>query len=308
VDLFYGGWQIPLLQPRFRVVAMRLRLNIAALLFSFGSFYIVSTQLAAVFPAARLTWDFLVFGMIALALILTPGLRRSPGWLVLGASLFLWVVIKFLLIDTSSLNWTYIVVLWVEIVFLLLIAGLAHEISRDLAALHKVEPVSGIGTAVPPTLDSETAVRTIRQEMRWSRRYERPLSLILFNSFPHLTEPETVKAEPAAQGRLAQHRANVGAVLSCRLRMADRLFVDSRKNRFAVICPETDADESVRLADSLTQALLDEFGFKATCAVASFPADGLTFNKLLELTTAALESSDSEALPVRKPLSPNAYG
>ncbi|MBK8984685.1 MAG: hypothetical protein IPM39_01165 [Chloroflexi bacterium] len=251
------------------------------------------------FPSAQLALDLLIFGLMTLTFLLAPGLRRSPRWLVLGAGVFMWVGFKFLALETGGLNWTYLGILLVEVFFLLLIAGLAYEISAELEVLHRGERVLGIGTAVPPALDSETGLRLVQQEMRRSRRQERPLSLIVFNPFPlDKAQPPALAVGIPANLQVAYQKARISEVINHGLRLADLLLVERRQERFVIICPETPPHEAELLANVLAQTIHREFGFVPACAVTSFPADGLTFNRLLTLAAARLENAAPGNQPI----------
>ena len=163
---------------------MRLRLKIAALFACFVFFLLFGALLSSVALPAYWVLDMLVFGAMAVILVLAPGLQRISGWFVLGAGVVLLVLFKVFTGWNHGPVWSTWGIYLVELFFLVMITYLSYEVSLDLGILQSQVRAEGYDTAVPPALDSETGVRLIRQEMVVSRRYERPLSLILFQTFP----------------------------------------------------------------------------------------------------------------------------
>lgn len=272
---------------------MRLRLKIAALFACFVFFLLFGALLSSVALPAYWVLDMLVFGAMAVILVLAPGLQRISGWFVLGAGVVLLVLFKVFTGWNHGPVWSTWGIYLVELFFLVMITYLSYEVSFDLGILQSQVRAEAYDTAVPPALDSETGVRLIRQEMVVSRRYERPLSLILFQTFPYLASQNLAASDGEAAQRA--HDARLPTALhqsiTRHLRPGDKLFIERRGNRYAIVCPETAVDDATQLADALAQALAIEYGFRPTCAVASFPQDGLTFNKLLERTAVTLDGT-----------------
>lgn len=272
---------------------MRLRLKIAALFACFVLFLLFGALLSPVALPAYWVLDMLVFSAMAVILLLAPGLQRISGWFVLGAGIVLLVLFKIFTGWDHGPVWSTWGIYVVEIFFLVVITYLSYEVSLDLGILQSQARAKGHNTAVPPALDSETGIRFIRQEMIVSRRYERPLSLILFKTFPYLASLNLAVSdgESSDQARDARLQTNLHQSINRHLRSGDSLFIERRGNRYAIVCPETAVDEATQLADTLAHTLAREYGFRPTCAVASFPQDGLTFNKLLERTTVTLDGT-----------------
>ena len=276
---------------------MRLRLKIAALFACFVFFLLFGALLLPVTLPAYWVVDMLVFGAMAVILLLAPGLQRISGWFVIGAGVVLLILFKVFTGWDHEPGWSTWGIYLVEIFFLVMITYLSYEVSLDLGILQRQARTERPDTAVPPALDSETGVRLIRQEMVVSRRYERPLSLILFKTFPNMTSHNlaaTADGESAKRACDGQLQTTLHQSISRRLRAGDKLFTGRRGTRCAIVCAETAVDEATQFADTLAQALASEFGFRPTCAVASFPQDGLTFNKLLERTAVTLDGSVQE--------------
>lgn len=275
---------------------MRLRLKIAALFACFVSFLLFGALLSPVGLPAYWVLDILVFGAMTVILLLAPGLQRISGWFVVGAGITLVVLFKVFTGWDHGPVWSTWGIYLVEIFFLVVITYLSYEVSLDLGILQRQARTERKDTAVPPALDSETGIRLIRQEMVVSRRYERPLSLILFKTFPYLASQGLAVSdgESLNRARDAHLQTNLHQTIAGRLRPGDNLFIERRGNRYAIVCPETAVDEATQLANTLAQALAREYSFKPTCAVASFPQDGLTFNKLLERTAVTLDGTVQE--------------
>jgi GGDEF domain-containing protein len=54
-----------------------------------------------------------------------------------------------------------------------------------------------------------------------------------------------------------------------------------RKNRFVILCPETNLQNSEQLADRIAKAVQDKTGLQVMWSTVGFPDDALNFDDLL---------------------------
>lgn len=111
----------------------------------------------------------------------------------------------------------------------------------------------------------------IHYEIARSRRYERPLSLILL-----------VWSKGTAGQRAAATDLRLEQLLQPNIRRIDFGLRLDAADRLAVMCPETDATAAKVCADRLQVMLRRELALPVDCAVAAFPDHAVTFQGLLD--------------------------
>jgi hypothetical protein len=261
-----------------------LRLSIIALLLDLTFFFNIE----------RLTFDedrthfidlqsfIYPLGIIAvLATLLVPILRRAP----VGVSFALWIIVYFvnkLLIFTyrpliGPIN-TYLSM--TEIGLLCLSIWLAHNVGRDLDEFTQaVENITFENRKVP---NLDEVAREVEKEFIRSRRHHRPLSVVVVE--PDLVSVETKlhrMIQEVQQSMMVRYViTSLGHSLINELRRIDLVVRQAESNRFIVICPETDADNTTAVLNRIYNAA-SNFGVTVTCGTAAFPNDALTFEELV---------------------------
>lgn len=145
-------------------------------------------------------------------------------------------------------------------------ASLGHALGARLHGLDDAVESALFGLRARPL---ETAMPELQSELARSRRYERPLSLMVVrpDSFDELIGDGT-----AGWLRLT-------SLLDDAIRETDLLLQTT--GRFIIVSPETDAGD-LGIVRRRIRDLLGTAGIEASISVASFPEDGSTFDALLQ--------------------------
>ncbi len=267
---------------------MHLRLKIASLFASFG----LLLSLGLFLPESQLAllWaESLVLGAVSLLVILLPQLRQISGWFIVGGGVLVWVLYKFLFTGgVLSGGSAYYAVFVVEAALVVLIGGLAYRISSDLQFSQMGDEVLKVAVDLLPELDSAVGREIVKQQMARCREAERPLSIVLFNPLPPPTEAGAKTHLPIGLIQALQ-KSRLADLIRSELPLADRIVLRAPEERMLVVCPMIDAPEAGQLGTALCDKALQVLGFCPTFAVTAFPANGLTFNKILEEAGVALD-------------------
>lgn len=190
--------------------------------------------------------------------------------------------------------------------FVLLEAGVwfAHQLALQIGHAESIMDALAL-SAFPNrahSIDEEN--QRIGIELRRSRRYHRPLSLVVIESE---TEDQKTTREML---RSIQHdllnrftSARVGQIIDDRVRQTDLVMRDHR-GRFVVLCPETELENTILLAKRIAQAIKERTNLHVLWGVAAFPEEALTFDDLLQKATERLIYSDAthnEQVPAFEP-------
>jgi GGDEF domain-containing protein len=144
----------------------------------------------------------------------------------------------------------------------------------------------------------------IKVELTRSRRYHRPLSVVIIQLE---TEAEKITREmlKSVQHDLLSRfsTARVGQIIDDRIRQTDLVLKDY-KGRFVVLCPETDLPSANLLGQRIAQAVEERISLHVLWGAAAFPEEALTFDDLLHKARERLVHSTrvpAETAPVVEP-------
>lgn len=212
-----------------------------------------------------------------------PGISRAPVYV----PLVVWAGIYLVLLQTidraASANENEFSVVVLE--FVLLEAGVwfAYLLAVQLSHAESVMDALALSAFPNSAHDIEAETQRIKNEITRSRRYHRPLSLVIIESRP-TTEKLTREALMSVQADLLSRFtvARIGQIIDERIRQTDLILRDGR-GHFIILCPETDVNNVKLLADRIVQAVRERTDLPVRYGVAAFPDDALTFEDLLQV-------------------------
>ena len=158
----------------------------------------------------------------------------------------------------------------------------AHQLAVQISKAESVMDALAL-TAFPNRahdIDSET--QRIKLEFTRSRRYHRPLSLVVIESE---TEDEKTMREmlKSVQHDLLNRfsSARIGQIIDDRIRQTDLVLRD-HSGRFVILCPETDLNNAILLGRRISHAIMERTNHNVLFGTATFPEEALTFDDLLQ--------------------------
>jgi len=179
--------------------------------------------------------------------------------------------------------------------FVLLEAGVwfAHQLAMQIGHAESFMDALALSAFPNRAHDIEAESQRIKIELTRSRRYHRPLSLVVIESESDdqkITREMLKSIQHDLLNRFTS--ARVGQIIDDRIRQTDLVLRDHR-GRFVVLCPETDFENTVLLAKRISQAVKERTNLRVLWGVAAFPEEALTFDDLLQKASERLNHSDS---------------
>lgn len=273
----------------------RLRQSLLALLVGFALFVnvVVATPNAGAGTGMPAIYLSIAAGLVAVTLLLRPR-RRTSALVGVGVMGYVAVRIGTTTFLADSAAATYAIAA-VEVALLLLLVLSAHRVAKAMREVtHMLAHLAAGGGDPEAVTDPVNDVR-VRREMTRSRRYHRPLSVVLLepaerslqDAWPQLVE----QARDAFVRRYVTSKtyAHIGR----HLRMVDLMFEDVGRGRFVLLCPEARSDEIARQVERIRSATMAATGVRLDAGWASFPDDAVTFEELLRVADAHLRGDDS---------------
>ncbi|MEO8354800.1 MAG: hypothetical protein ABI621_02700 [Chloroflexota bacterium] len=234
-------------------------------------------------PIINFASYFYLAVMIAVpATLFFPSVSRVR-WLV---PLTVWAgvyVVALLFIDRgrSSTSDDFSVIL---LEFILLETGVwfAHQLAVQMTHAESIMDELAFDAFPSHVQGLDDASERVKNEVTRSRRYHRPLGLLLIEVDPeyHKDNREILKSiQYDIMNRLTT--ARIGQIIDSRIRQTDLVLRD-RKWVYVILCPETDVAGVLLLAGRISEAVKQKTGLAVFWGTAAFPEEALTFDDLLQ--------------------------
>ena len=213
------------------------------------------------------------------------------------APLLFWAAVYIILLQVINRNYSAnrgeIPVVALEFMLLEIGVWFAHQLASQISHAESIMDALALSAFPNRTRDIESESQRIKIELTRSRRYHRPLSVVVFQteSEDERTSREMLKS--VQQDLLSRFTsARVGQIIDDRIRQTDLVLRDY-KGRFIVLCPETDFPNASLLANRIAQAIKERTSLRVLWGVAAFPEEALTFEDLLQKARERLMDSTS---------------
>ena len=180
-----------------------------------------------------------------------------------------------------------------ELAFAALTVILARNLAFDLHDFETtVENITltDIGGRLSELKEAENEMQ--REVMR-SRRYQRPLSVIIVEPDPTSLRASLQRSAQEVQQTLIKRYVvtSLGHVISQALRRTDMLAEQTERERFVILCPEMDPVAAQELIKRIQFIAEKRLGVRVMCGVGSFP-NVPTLNELMRRAEGNLQHQD----------------
>ena len=167
--------------------------------------------------------------------------------------------------------------------FILLEVGVwfSHQLAVQISHAESIMDALALSAFPNRAHDIEAENKRIKIELTRSRRYRRPLSIVLIESESN-DEKTTREMLKSIQHDLLSRftLARLGQIIDDRIRQTDLVLKD-HAGRFIILCPETDLENAMLLSKRMAQSVKERMDLEIKCGVAAFPDEALTFDDLL---------------------------
>ena len=234
--------------------------------------------------------------IIVVAIVAAPGLWHLPAAVLIALCLTAYLVAKVILLSgRPALGGVHTYLLVTEAGLLSLAVWLAHRVARKLQSVEEVVRTIALDDIRADVRDVDDALDEIQTELNRSRRYQRPLSVVVM-------EPETVSMRGALPRALLEAErgmmnryvtACAAQLIAAELRRSDLLLHQGDGKRLIIVSPETTSTDSTRLVNRIETAVGEGLGVSMRYGIASFPHGALTFDDLLRQAETSLRYPDT---------------
>jgi GGDEF domain-containing protein len=211
-----------------------------------------------------------------------PRISRVPVYL----PLFFWAGVYIVLLQLINRNYSAnkgeLPVIVLEFILLIVGVWFAHQLASQISHAESIMDALAMSAFPNRTRDIESEHQRIKTELARSRRYHRPLSVVMLQMEPE-NEKTTREMLKSVQHDLLNRfsAARVGQIVDDRVRQTDLVLRDYR-GRFVVLCPETDLSGASLLGKRIARAVEERTNVRVLWGAAAFPEEALTFDDLLQ--------------------------
>jgi len=226
-------------------------------------------------------YTYVCVALTAVVTLMLPRLKWFSYWMLLAVSIVAFLVYKGFwgrdLILGAALPLTV-----TQISAIVLTAIIARQINVGLREFEEVInniTFGQIGTRPKPFSEMQGAIYS---ELKRSRRYHRPLSIVslrISEESIRVVLPKMIKA--VQQAMMKEYIfANVSRILDDSI--DDFGTITLRDNHFLVVLPEKTSDEASQVAQHLEEAIGNKMALSLATGMANFPDDAITFDALID--------------------------
>lgn len=203
-----------------------------------------------------------------------------------------WTSVYFILFQVvdrtaSAPNSTLAIVL-LEFGLVVLGVWFAYQLAVGISHAESIIDAMALGAFPNRTQSIAEASKQIRVEITRSRRYHRPLSMIVLQ--PDISASLSFDKMMLSIQHDIWNRfsfARIGQVIDESIRQTDMVFRDPG-NRFIILCPETDYRSAQILAERVGRAVAEKMNIQMSWGAASFPDDALNFDDMMDVAISRL--------------------
>jgi GGDEF domain-containing protein len=232
--------------------------------------------------------------MVVIGLIL-PQWRRRSIWLVEVIAL-LGFVIASSINDRPAWGGGYTYLSLFELVAVMVTATLASMVGRLTADFIDTVRSLIFTDAEGRVYDIQEAQSIIKREMQYTRRVNRPLSIMMIEA--DSTGPRAnLQATAQEIQRLLAKRYSLMALsrlMARTLRRTDFILEQAHEGRLVLVAPEMRKEQTDAIIERLNEQAQRRLGISLRSGVASFPDEGVTFEELLYQAEQDLHPSEAE--------------
>jgi GGDEF domain-containing protein len=243
-----------------------------------------------------------LIGTVGAVLALMPMFQRRPMLLLIAGALACYVG-SLLLTSEPVLGGVHTYLTLSAALMLVLTIYLAYSLGRSLSEfLSAVEEMtfSARGGQLHSGIEAQDLVQ---REMVFSRRSQRPLSLVLLQAEAESMNLMMHRLIQDIQRMMLQRYllSTVSRVLSRHVRRTDLITEGPEPGQIVLLAPETTTQDAQALGDRLAQVTRDRLGVEASFSVVTFPEHALTYEELLNVAQSRLREQRVALPPAVEP-------
>jgi hypothetical protein len=192
-------------------------------------------------------------------------------------------------------------IILLEFVLLLLGVWIAYQLAEGINHAESILEAMAISAFPNRVRDIHEASRQIKIEINRSRRYYRPLSLIILSvELSSATPPSSIFLNIQHDLTNRFSLARMSQIIDGHVRQTDMVLRDEQ-SRFILLCPETNSESSILLAGRIAASVKELTGVGLLSGTAVFPDDAINFDDLIDVASRRLAAQKNNREKIQSP-------
>lgn len=265
---------------------LRLRLNLILLLLFTGiALNIERIDFGAKEDVINLaSFVYLLFGTAVISTILIP-----KNWKISTRNLVLFWAGIYLAIKTIPdtnhplLGGVYTYISIAEIILLITFIILIRNVLENLQVLEETVANITMANVSNRVKNLDAAIPDVNKEFVRSRRYKRPLGIIVIELKPEniQTNIENLSKEILQIMMSRYSMSNLIRAIDKNIRRPDLILEQHQENRVILLLPEADTEDTKVVFENVQKLVEEKIGSPVAIGSAAFPDDAVTFDELV---------------------------
>lgn len=234
-------------------------------------------------PIINFASYFYLTAMIGVpATLFFPSVTRVSTTVPMAIWAGIYIALTLLINRSHTTTSTDLSVIVLEFVLLELGIWVAHQLAMQITHAESLMDELAVDAFPNRSQELDEGSQRIKIEFNRSRRYRRPLSMLLMEVDP-AQQRDNGEVLKTIQYDIVNRftSARVGQIIDDRIRQTDLVLRD-RRWCYVILCPETDLSSVLLLARRIADAVKEKTGLTVLWGVSAFPEEALTFDDLLK--------------------------
>ena len=242
---------------------------------------------------------YLLFGAAVISTILMPRKWKLSTRTITIFWVAVYTILKVTIGDDHPVIgglYTYITI--AEIFALVVLVILTRLVMENLLGLEETVANITLADVSNRVIDMDSATPSINMEFARSRRYNRPIGVVVIKLTPENVQANIDKlSKDILQTMMSRYSmSNLIRAIDKEVRRPDLILEQHKENRIVLLLPESDIEATRAVSGNVQEIARTRIGSKVAIGTATFPEDAITFEDLVFRAESAIDTSPGTEL------------
>lgn len=242
---------------------------------------------------------YLLFGAAVISTILMPRKWRLSTRTITIFWVAVYTILKFTIGDDRPVIgglYTYITI--AEIFALVVLVILTRMVMENLLGLEETVANITLADVSNRVIDMDSATPSINMEFARSRRYNRPIGVVVIKLTPENVQANIDElSKDILRTMMSRYSmSNLIRAIDKEVRRPDLILEQHKENRIVLLLPESDIEATRAVSGNIQEVARTRIGSTVAIGTAAFPEDAITFEDLVLYAESAIDASQDAEL------------
>jgi len=242
---------------------------------------------------------YLLFGAAVISTILMPRKWKLSTRTITIFWVAVYTILKFTIGDDRPVIgglYTYITI--AEIFALVVLVILTRMVMENLLGLEETVANITLADVSNRVIDMDSATPSINMEFARSRRYNRPIGVVVIKLTPENVQANIDElSKDILRTMMSRYSmSNLIRAIDKEVRRPDLILEQHKENRIVLLLPESDIEATRAVSGNIQEVARTRIGSTVAIGTAAFPEDAITFEDLVLYAESAIDASQDAEL------------